>query len=523
MLVAFIIANCGRFFNPTGEWFFTRLLGGAYNKPVRKTHCDYKGKLMNPTDGILKNFEKISSIPRGTKNEAGIRTWLQNWTASRGLTFKTDAAGNLVIQVPASGGYENHPTLILQGHLDMVCQKTPDSTHDFTRDPIRIIRDGDWMKADKTTLGADNGIAIALMMSIVEDGSVQHPPLELLLTVEEELGVVGADNLDPSLLTGKILINLDSEDEGIFTIGCAGGGSTYLTLPVSWEFQSLAEAAFELKIGGLKGGHSGDDIHKHRANANKLMARVLDLVQRDIPIRLSALAGGTARNAMPRDATAVFVCSREMSAKCRELVQQYEETLQVEYRQAEPNLFLMLAEMKDLVAGVISTADTRKCIQLLMILPNGVAEMSAEIEGFVETSNNIGIMELKGQGLSVVSNQRSTFFSRMEEMAYRVEAIGAMAGAKIEHTKIFPAWKPNLDSSLLKKCRQVYEAQFGNPPIVNIVHAGLECGEISDRCGGLDSISLGPTVQNPHSPDERMHIPSVEKTWKFLTALLKSF
>jgi len=478
---------------------------------------------MNPTDRILEKLEQISSIPRDTKNEAGIRAWLQDWASARGLASKTDAPGNLVIQVPASAGYEDHPTLILQGHLDMVCQKTPDSTHDFTRDPIRILRDGDWLKADKTTLGADNGIGIALMMALTEDKAIAHPPLELLFTVEEELGVVGADNLDPSLLTGKILINLDSEDEGIFTIGCAGGGSTFLTLPVNWDFQFPHEAAFELKISGLRGGHSGDDIHRHRANANKLMARALDLIQRSIPIRLSALKGGTARNAIPRDAEVVLVCPREMSAKCLDLVRSIEREFQAECSHSEPNLHLTIAEMKDAVAGVISEADTRKCIQLLMVLPNGMAEMSAEIEGFVETSNNIGIVELKEEGLYAISNQRSTFFSKMEEMAYRVEAIGLLAGAKIEHTKIFPAWQPDMDSTLLKKCSHIYEAKFGTPPVVNIVHAGLECGVISDRCGGLDSISIGPTVQHPHSPAERMHIPSVEKTWGFLTALLEAF
>jgi dipeptidase D len=478
---------------------------------------------MNPTDRILEKFEQISSIPRDTKNEAGIRVWLQNWASARRLSSKADAPGNLMIQVPASAGCGNHPTLILQGHLDMVCQKTSDSPHDFTRDPIRILHDGDWLKADKTTLGADNGIGIALMMALTEDKAVAHPPLELLFTVEEELGVVGADNLDPSLLTGKMLINLDSEDEGIFTIGCAGGGNTFLTLPVNWEFQFPHEAAFELKISGLQGGHSGDDIHKHRANANKLMARALDLIQRSVPIRLSALNGGTARNAIPRDAEVVFVCPREMSVGCLDLARSIEKEFQAEFSQSEPNLRLRITEMKDAAAGVISEADIRKCVQLLMILPNGMAEMSAEIEGFVETSNNIGIVELKEEGLYVVSNQRSTFFSKMEEMAYRVEAIGALAGAKIEHTKIFPAWKPNMDSPLLKKCQQVYEAQFGVSPTVNIVHAGLECGVISDRCGALDAISLGPTIKNAHSPDERMYIPSVEKTWKFLTALLASF
>jgi len=478
---------------------------------------------MNPTELILEKFEQISSIPRDTKHEAEIRQWLIAWGAARSLKSRTDAVGNLVIQVPASVGYGDHPTLILQGHLDMVCQKTPDSDHDFTCDPIHIIRDGDWVKADKTTLGADNGIAIAIMMALVEDETVAHPPLELLLTVEEELGVVGADNLDPSMLTGKILVNLDSEDEGVFTIGCAGGGSTYLTLPVTWESQTSDEIVFELKVGGLQGGHSGDDINKHRANSNKLMARALDFVQRDVPIRLSALKGGTARNAIPRDAEAVFVCPREMHAKCRDVVRSFEKTLQAEHRQTEMNLSLTLVEMKGADVNAISATDTRRGIQLLMALPNGVSEMSAELEGFVDTSNNIGVVELKEEGLFAISNQRSTILSRMEEMAYRVESIGFLARAKVEHTKIFPAWQPNRGSVLLKKCQQVYEAQFGNPPIVNIIHAGLECGEISNRCGGLDSISLGPTIQNPHSPDERLYVPSVEKIWDFLTALLKSF
>jgi dipeptidase D len=242
-----------------------------------------------------------------------------------------------------------------------------------------------------------------------------------------------------------------------------------------------------------------------------------------LPIKLSTLKGGTARNAIPRDAEAVFVCPREMSAKCRDIVHSFEKTLQAEHKQTEQNLSLALVELNKSVAGVVSVADTKKCIRLLMTLPNGVVEMSAEVEGFVETSNNIGVVELKEEGLFVISNQRSSIFSRIEEMSYRVESIGCLAGAKVEHTKPFPAWEPNMDSVLLKKCQQVYETQFGKPPAINVIHAGLECGIISDRCGGLDSISIGPTIQNPHSPDERLYVPSVELVWKFLVVLLKSF
>jgi dipeptidase D len=477
---------------------------------------------MPATEKILMHFEKLSAIPRGTKNEAAIRRWLIDWATSHKLTSKTDAVGNLVIQVSASIGYENSSAVILQGHMDMVCQKTPESDHDFTRDPIHIIRDGDWLKADKTTLGADNGIAIAIAMSIVEDKDTPHPPLELLFTVEEEAGISGADHLDPDLVTAKMLVNLDSEEEGTFTIGCAGGGSTYITLPVHWSVPSKNDIAFELNVSGLQGGHSGEDINKHRGNANKLLTRALDEIQRNIPIRLVSFKGGTARNAIPRDAMAVFICSKESSAQCSEIIRSFEKLLQTEYAVTEQGPFLFLSTKKAAVASAISFENTRKSIQLVTSLPNGVAEMSAEIEGFIETSNNIGVVELLEDGLHIISNQRSSVLSRLEEMTRRTEAISSLASANTERTKMFPPWQPNMDSSLLKKCVEVYETLNHQKPKVEISHGGLECGTINDRCKGMDSISIGPTIENPHSPDERLYIPSLSKTWNFLTALLGS-
>ena len=305
---------------------------------------------MTSIDQILANFEQISAIPRGTKNEAGIREWLINWTSLRGLLSKTDTIGNLVIYVPASVGCENAPALILQGHLDMVCQKNPDSNHDFTRDPIHILRDGNWLKADKTTLGADNGIAIAIAMALIEDENVSHPSLEILFTVEEEAGICGADYLDSNLLTAKILVNLDSEEEGVFTIGCAGGGNTYITLPVSWSAPSKNDVRFELKVNGLQGGHSGGDIAKHRGNANKILARTLDEIQREIPIRLSTFKGGTARNAIPRDAEAAFFCPKESAARCNEMILPFESILQAEFAGTEQGPFLSLSEKQILIA-----------------------------------------------------------------------------------------------------------------------------------------------------------------------------
>jgi dipeptidase D len=475
---------------------------------------------MNPTEHILSNFEKISSIPRGTKFEAGIRNWLIAWAESHGWKSKTDAAGNLAVYVPASIGYENHPTLILQGHLDMVCQKTPESTHDFTKDPIELIRAGDWIRANGTTLGADNGIGIALMMSLVEDESVQHPPLELLLTVEEEMGVVGADNLDPSLLTGKTLINVDSETDGVFTVGCAGGGSVYITLPVTWEAQSQSEIALELKVSGLQGGHSGEDINKFRANANKLIARVLDFIQRDIDIRLSTLKGGTARNAIPRDAEALFVCPKDKVDLCREKFSAIIRDVQTEHAHTEQGLTITLTEESGEPIRAISQSETTTAIRLLMSLPHGVSAMSAEMPGFIETSNNIGILELKDDGLFIISNHRSSVLSRLGELTNRVESLAWLAGAKTERTKIFPPWQPNMASVLLKKCVEAYESVTGTKPKVELTHGGLECGIISDRCGGLDTISLGPTIENLHSPEERLFVPSLPKIWKFMESIM---
>jgi dipeptidase D len=475
---------------------------------------------MNPTELILKNFEKVSSVPRGSKNEAAIRNWLIEWATEHNCASKTDAAGNLVIYVPASKGYEERPTLILQGHLDMVCQKTLESTHDFTKDPIQLIRDGDWIRANGTTLGADNGIGIALMMSLVEDNSVKHPRLELLLTVEEESGLNGADNLDPALLTGKTLVNIDSETEGVFTVGCAGGGSVYMTLPVTWEAQKQNEIVFELKVGGLQGGHSGEDINKFRTNANKLIARVLDFIQRDVEIRLSTLKGGTARNAIPRDAETVFVCAKDNGAVCKEKFSAIQATVQSELAKTETGLVLTLNEINGVTVGAIRPAETQAAIRLLMALPHGVTSMFADMPAFVETSNNIGVMELKEDGLSVVSTNRSAVFSKLEEITRRVETVAWLAGAKTERTKMFPPWQPNMESPLLKQCVETYRSIVEEDPKIELTHGGLECGIISDRCGGLDTISMGPTIRDLHSPEERLFVPSLVKTWEFLNVFL---
>jgi dipeptidase D len=475
---------------------------------------------MNPTEHILSNFEKISAIPRGTKFELGIRNWLIAWAKSHGWKSKTDAAGNLAVYVPASEGYENHPTLILQGHLDMVWQKTPESNHNFEKDPIELIRDGDWIKANGTTLGADNGIGMALMMSLVEDELVKHPPLELLLTVEEEMGVVGADNLDPALLSGKTLINVDSETEGVFTVGCAGGGTVIITLPVTWEAQKQDEVAFELKVSGLQGGHSGEDINKFRGNANKILARVLDAIQQQTPIRLSMLKGGTARNAIPREASAVILCPQEKLDEVRISFGVVREALRGEVQVSEQGISIGLNPLDRRDIRAVHPDETKKIIEMLIALPHGVSSMSADMPTFVETSNNIGIVQLAEGGCVIMSNHRSSVPSRLEEITRGVEIIAQMAGAKTERTTMFPPWKPNMDSALLKKCVKTYREFAGGEPKIELTHGGLECGIISDRCGGLDTISMGPTIENLHSPEERLFVPSLSKAWEFMKTLL---
>lgn len=474
-------------------------------------------------DKVLERFEQISSVPRGTKREQKISAWLQGWAKDHGFSSKTDSAGNLVIYIPASVGMENAPTIILQGHMDMVCEKTPDSTHDFTRDPIRLIRDGDWLKADRTTLGADNGIAIAMSLALAEDRTASHPPLELLFTVEEEIGIGGAGGLDPSLLSGKTMINLDSEEEGTFIVGCAGGKTTFITLPLSKKEPLPSDHnVLRLSISGLQGGHSGMEIDKHHASANKILARALDCLAQDVSLRLVTLKGGTARNAIAREAEAVFACPKESSDACRERIVSFEKEVRAEYAKSDGGLTLSLESEIGGKEAALNPADSLKIIRFLMALPHGVVYMSASVEGFVETSTNLAVLDLQEDGLHITTLQRSNVMSRLDEIDQRIEAIAQLAGAEAAFTEGYPAWQPNMDSPLLEKSVMVYETLFQQKPKVNIIHAGLECGVISDRCGGLDMISFGPTIKGAHSPDEKLYLPSVERAWRLLAELLRA-
>jgi len=478
--------------------------------------------MVDCTAKILEYFEQINSFPRCSNNEAQVCQWLQHWARERDLDFQCDAAGNLVVRIPPSTGHAGGPAVVLQGHMDMVCEKTPESSHDFTKDPIISHREGDWLTANGTTLGADNGIAIAYMLAMAETPSINHPPLELLFTVDEETGLNGAKNLTPDFVRGRILINLDSEDEGVFTIGCAGGVDTHLNLDIQLEPLRPDAVLFKVVVGGLKGGHSGIDIHKQRGNANKILARTLAHIRTQSDMGLVALTGGSRKNAIPRDAQAVIWVQDAKKALIPQAVQQMEKIVKAEFALTDKDLFIKLIPASETPGDQQSLClhDTDQTIRMLLALPNAVAGMSAELEGLVETSSNLATADIVGNRLSIVSSQRSAAMSRLDEITATVHAVGKLAGADAQDQDAYPAWQPDMDSALLSCSKSVYRQLYGREPVIQVIHAGLECAIIGDIYPGMDMISLGPTLRNPHSPDERLFIPSIAKVWDFLAALL---
>jgi len=476
-----------------------------------------------PEGNIIEIFELINQIPRCSKQEEKISEWLHQWARAEQFPVTMDQTGNMLITVPATPGYESSPLVVIQGHMDMVCEKRPDSPHDFNKDPIRVLRDGDWLKADGTTLGADNGIALAMAMAIVTDSEIKRPPIELLFTVDEETGLTGAMGMDADMVKGRILINIDSEDEGEFTIGCAGGTETRLTLPLGPREATGTQTLWQLVSGGIRGGHSGIDIHKHRANAIKLIARTLEFIYRNTSIWLVSLAGGKSHNAIPREAVAQFTA--ESGRDLVPLVTDFQNTLQQEYALSDSSLFVTLQPGSEETSPVkaLSESDTRKVLAFLLSLPDGVDGMSAEIQDLVETSSNLAKVELRESALEVVSSQRSSVMSKLDEITVKVESAAALAGAEARNANEYPSWVPNLSSPLLHRCRSIYQELFQKKPKVKALHAGLECGVIGAKCSGMDMISIGPTIRNPHSPGESLNVPSVGKVWKFLVALLESY
>lgn len=472
---------------------------------------------------ILERFEQISRIPRGSKNEEAVTQWFEGWARNRRWPSQRDPAGNLLIRVPAAPGCERAPAVVLQGHLDMVCEKTPDSAHDFTRDPIRVLRDGDWLRADRTTLGADNGVALALGAALAEDSELRRPRLELLFTVDEETGLTGAKKLAPGRLKARRLINLDSETEGVFTVGCAGGRDVQIQRDLHVEPLPENHRWMQLTVGGLCGGHSGIDIHRQRANANRLLARTLRALMRDSDLRLAAVSGGTRRNAIPRNAVAVVACRSDAAEALRRQAARYAEQLRTEFS-SEPSLELCLTDppAETPVPTVLPPEEAALVVNLLLALPHGVAQMAPDFADLVQTSSNLAVVATTDRRIEIATSQRSLTQAGLDAMSDQVRATAALAGARTHTESEYPPWTPNLASPLLARCRDVYRGLYRKEPEVRAIHAGLECALIGRTYPDMDMISIGPTTENAHSPSERLHVPSLARIAEFLEALLRS-
>jgi dipeptidase D len=483
--------------------------------------------MSNPLEGlkpelVWKYFAEISKIPRGSKNEKRISDYIVETAKKLGLEAKRDKVLNVLVRKPASQGRENVPMVCLQGHLDMVCEKNKDKVHNFEKDPLELVVSGNYLMANGTTLGADNGIAVATNLALMEDKSAVHGPLEFLFTVDEETGLTGANNLQPGFVAGKILMNLDSEEEGELYVGCSGGKNTTGTWKTAYESIGPKYAPALVKVKGLKGGHSGLEIDKGRGNSLKLLNRVLIELDK-LGVRISTLEGGNKSNAIPREAEAVVYVPNKKLNDASAVVSQYNSILREELSTVEPDLAILIEEVKGKKKGkVLKKTLQKKILQTLAALPHGVIKMSADIRGLVETSTNVAIIKTDAKSVTLITSQRSSVASEIDEIVHTVASILQLGGADAETSDGYPGWKPNMDSKILKIARETYKDLTGKKPEVKAIHAGLECGIIGERYPGIDMVSFGPTLEGVHSPDEKMHIDTVEKFWNFLLAILKN-
>jgi len=468
---------------------------------------------------VWKHFATLCEIPRASKQESRLRQQLQGWAVARGLPATLDTAGNLLIRKPASAGREHLPGVVLQAHLDMVCQKNADTPHDFSHDPIRpICRDG-WLVAEGTTLGADNGIGVALMLAALEDDELKHGPLEALFTVDEEVGMGGARGLAPDLLQGRLMLNLDTEEWGEFYLGCAGGLDVNVERPAVPDVVPSGYAGWRIELCGLRGGHSGVNIHEERGNAIKLLVRVLCDLEAHLPLRVSSIQGGTARNALPREAVAVVAIPAEKKAELVALLKEWETRLQRELVGVESGLALTCSPI-GAVEELLPQAEQAIWLASLHAAPHGVRRMSRQVPGVVETSNNLGMVALAANGGSCNFMVRSLLDSGGMALADEIVSLFALSGSVAEKAGHYPGWAPNPDSRLLALCQAVYRREFGAESSVQVVHAGLECGIIGAKYPELDIVSFGPTIRGAHAPGESVDILSVDRSWQLLRAIL---
>jgi dipeptidase D len=473
---------------------------------------------------VWRHFDQILATPRPSKRESALRAAIEKWADSRGLVHRADAAGNLVVELPASSGRASASPIVLQSHLDMVCEKNADIAFDFDRDAIVPRREGDWLYATGTTLGSDNGIGVAAMLAVGDQRDLVHGPLELLFTVEEEIGLNGAAEVTPELVRGRTLLNLDTEEEYSLYVGCSGGAGCELAVPLDAMFGAEGRVALVVGVGGLKGGHSGVDIHLQRGNAIVVLARALHALWRQFAFEVISISGGNLTNAIPREAEAlVRVAASDRDAFERAFALAVEEQ-RLELVQVDAGLFatvgLAKAEGGAAAGEVWSDETTRRTLAFLVALPHGVARMSDSIPGLVESSTNLARVRTEGTVLQVAISNRSSSATALAALQQRTSAAAELVNAVATVNEGYPGWQPNLDSPLLATMRAVHERVLGRAPAVKAIHAGLECGILGAKLPGSDMISFGPQIEHPHSPDERVSIPSVERFWKLLTAAL---
>lgn len=474
------------------------------------------------SDKVFYYFEEITKIPHGSGNEAALAQYIADFAKERNLEHSIDKAGNVVVKKPAFAGYENAPGVIFQGHIDMVCEKLGSVEHDFTKDPLQLEIDGDFIRAKGTTLGADNGIAVAYMLAMLDHKDLPSPAIEAIFTTEEETGMGGAVAFDASGLKGKYFINMDSEEEGKFLISCCGGRRVRVNLPIEREAKQADAVTYTLQIKGLKGGHSGSDIHLQRANSNKLMGRLLqELCDKDVAYAISEINGGRMDNAICRETAAVLVLTEAEAQKAAKVIADMETLLKKEYRHTDADMIITWEKATDAGNEVFTEKVKQNCIAVLLLIPYGVQTMSLDIDGLVESSSNIGVVETAEKAVYFDSAVRSAVASRKEVICNQIKAIADLAGATVESSNDYPGWVYDANSQLLKFLEDAYRATSGKEPELMALHAGVECGMFAEKMPGLDMVSLGPDMYDVHTPEERLSISSTERTWEFLKEALK--
>ncbi len=472
--------------------------------------------------GVFRFFESISNIPRASGKEKAISDFMVNYAKEKGFSVLQDSENNVIVKKPATKGYENAPTIILQGHLDIVCEKNAATIHDFDNEPIKLILDGDIIRADGTTLGADNGIGVAMALAIIDSDEYAHPALEIIMTTNEEVGMDGAAAIDASQLKGEILLNLDSEEEGILLSSCAGGMTAVTSLPFEYVDMSADLKPFAIKIRGLNGGHSGVDIHKERANANILLGRILNELVQKFSISMAEISGGLKENAITRESQTIICVNPSDVIEIKNVVENFENCFKNEYRVSDFHVCVLFEPLNEKISKAFDNTTMNKIIQIMMLTPQGIQNMSLDIKGLVESSNNLGIIKTEQNKVTFTCAVRSAIDTRKYLIMEQLKLLATSVGASFSTHGVYPGWEYNPDSKIRKICVDIYKDFYKAEPKIEAIHAGLECGIFAEKIKNLDIISLGPDAWDIHTPEERISIASTKRTFEYLIKILEN-